>query len=119
MFRIVDGKGFHITFENGVIVSVQFGWGSYRKGYPDLTNAPGDFEKTSKILYARESGGGYISEVNAQLGMEGSPDAEIAIFDKDGNWLTEEFKKGDSVIGYQTAEDVLKALNWAARYKKK
>jgi hypothetical protein len=29
MFRITDGKGFQMTFDNGWTVSVQFGYGNY------------------------------------------------------------------------------------------
>lgn len=113
MFRIIDGKGFHITFENGVTVSVQFGWGNYCRNYPHNI----EFEKTGKILYSNKDGG-YLTELNAQMGMEGSPNAEIAIFKENGDWLTEKFKKGgDSVIGYCTPKEVLEALNWAAKYK--
>jgi hypothetical protein len=33
MFRITGGKGFHITFQNGYAVSVQFGPGNYCDNY--------------------------------------------------------------------------------------
>ena len=29
MFKITMGKGFHVKFENGVILSTQFGYGNY------------------------------------------------------------------------------------------
>lgn len=32
-FRICDQKGFHVTFENGWTVSVQFGGGNYSQNY--------------------------------------------------------------------------------------
>lgn len=32
-FSITDGKGFHIRFENGATVSVQFGYGNYCDNY--------------------------------------------------------------------------------------
>ena len=33
MFRITDNKGFHLTFKNGVTISVQFGIGNYGDNY--------------------------------------------------------------------------------------
>lgn len=33
MFKITGGKGFHVTFENGWTVSVQFGRGNYSGNY--------------------------------------------------------------------------------------
>jgi hypothetical protein len=56
MFKITHGKGFHMTFENGWTVSVQWGMGNY--------------------------GNYYDEEVD---GM-GSTTAEIAAWDIDGNW---------------------------------
>jgi len=99
MFRINGGKGFQVTFKNGVTVSVQFGVGNYCKDY-------------NKFPVIED----YIKESKEQA-ENGSPNAEIAIFNKDG-WLTKEFKDdGDDVLGYKTPEQVLKALNWAKKYK--
>ena len=33
MFKITSGKGFHMTFDNGYTVSVQFGAGNYGDNY--------------------------------------------------------------------------------------
>ena len=42
-FSITDGKGFHVRFANGVIVSVQWGYGNYSDNYDNrdaMTAAP-------------------------------------------------------------------------------
>ena len=93
-FKILDNKGFHITFANGVCVSVQFGGGNYCQNY----DAEIDSLRTE--------------------GMR-SPDAELAMWDGDGNWITQEYdpSQSDSVIGQVVASDVLKALIWAEAYK--
>ena len=43
-------------------------------------------------------------------------DAEIAIFNKYGEFVTNQWKdcRGDDVIGWQSPEDVTSALVWAA-----
>ena len=91
-FKITDNKGFHITFRNGVTVSVQFGGGSYCQNYNDNI-VPNPEDKTC---------------VNA----------EIAIWDKTGRWLTKEFRPdiNDDVIGWVLPDEVLKALIWAEAY---
>jgi hypothetical protein len=62
VFKITDGKGFHITFENGWTVSVQWGSGNYCDNY----SRP-------------------YSE-NTLCGAEGSQTAEIAAWDANGKW---------------------------------
>ena len=98
MFKITHGKGFHITFKNGITVSVQFGEFNYCGKYP-------------RNLMNRDQ----------KQAIKGVEDAEIAIFEskKIGRWLTKEFTKDNSdVLGYQTPEQVLEALIWAKNYKK-
>lgn len=83
-----------MTFKNGVTVSVQFGPGNYCDNYdlPMLVPPANSIE---------------------------SSDAEIAIWDKNKKWITTEFQdKDDTVLGHQSSEEVLKALNWAANYKR-
>ena len=100
MFKITNGKGFHITFPNGVTVSVQFGVANYCANYPTLILT----DITSESIKQAEAG---------------SHDAEIAIWDKDGNWITKKFKQNeDNIIGYQSPNDLLKILIWAEQYKK-
>ena len=74
MFKIMSDKnhkGFHMTFENGWTVSVQFGKQNYASNR----------ENTDESL-----------------------DAEIAAWDKDGNW--HKFANGDTVFGYEHPNDV-------------
>jgi hypothetical protein len=80
MFKITQGKGFHMTFANGWTVSVQWGAGNYS----DHNSA--------------------LDTPNAALGAKGSATAEIAAWDKDGKW----FNFGhDEVRGYVRADEVL------------
>ena len=53
MFRITDGKGFHLTFANGWTVSVQFGYGNYCENY-NKKNA--DESKNAEIAAWDEGG---------------------------------------------------------------
>ena len=93
MFKITGGAGFHIRFENGYTVSVQFGACTYSENH-----------------------GYFSSDVdNAKLGASGSATAEVAVF-KDGErglLKVPEFN-GDTVGGYYTPAQVLALLNWAA-----
>src|SRR5678816_1702525 len=90
-FRCCDNKGFHITFENGVTVSVQFG--KYN----------------------------YITNRDTQRDGEHSITAEIAAFAKDGSWLTKQLvdeDPGDDVLGWQTPADVFAFMQRAAAWPK-
>jgi len=89
MFKITGGKGFHIKFDNGYTVSVQFGGGSYSQNY---------HEEISTEAYIEQ-------------GKRGSDNAEVAVF-KDGEGLIKMFD-GDNVKGYQTPKEVLELLIWA------
>jgi hypothetical protein len=65
MFKITEGKGFHIQFKNGWVVSVQWGSGNYGQNYviqPDPTES-------------RET-------LNRNLGAKGAAEAEVAIWYK-------------------------------------
>ena len=78
MFKIMSDKnhkGFHMTFENGWTVSVQFGKQNYASNR----------ENTDESL-----------------------DAEIAAWDKDGNW--HKFANGDTVFGYEHPNDVAESI---------
>jgi len=95
-FRIIGHKGFHIRLGNGMCVSVQFGGGNYGDNYHMRIGT----EREHHRLASRT--------------------AEIAIWDESGDgeskWVTQEFSGNahDPVLGYQTPEQVLAALNWAA-----
>lgn len=99
MFKVTDGKGFHIEFENGITVSVQFGAGNYCQNY----------NSRETVL---QTGGNMTSM-----------DAEVAIWDKEGNWLAREYVKEvleekpmDTVLPRQTVSDVMKILAWAENF---
>jgi len=85
MFKIIDAKGFHITFDNGWTVSVQFGAGNYCDHYGSL-----EFGKSA----------------------EPSTTAEIAAWDSVGKWY--EFET-DSVKGYCSPAEVLAFINLIAK----
>jgi len=96
-FAICGNKGFHVTFANGVTVSVQFGGGNYCANY-------------DAQIYPQPMDGAK------------SPNAEVAAMgpggEGRGHWLTKGWKdEGDDVLGDQTPADVLSLLNWAAKYK--
>lgn len=92
-FRITNKKGFHITFENGYTVSVQFGPGNYCDNY--------------------NRGVGHDDE---QCGKEGSRTAECAVWGPDGQMIArfgdDEYR--DTVSNRSTPAEVLALLNWAA-----
>lgn len=91
-FRNTHGKGFQITFPNGVMLSTQFGWGNYCEN------------SISKRL---------IKEKMEKIDWE-SDDCEIAIINSDGKWITKEFKdKEDDVMGWVTMTEWLEAFDWA------
>jgi len=100
MFKITNGKGFWITFKNGYTVSVQFGI---------------DNECSNKSVEC------YDDPVRADMeaGKRGSQTAEVVIWDAAGTyilppWAGEDEKKM-GVLDYQSAEEVLRILNWVAR----
>lgn len=84
MFRINDNKGFQIKFDNGYMVSVQFGPGNYSSNYSL------GFEEMGRPMIAAS--------------------AETALIDPEGNFVA---YKDDDVQGHQTAKDVLELLNYA------
>jgi hypothetical protein len=91
MFRITDGKGFGVQFENGYTVSVQFGPGNYADHYDRR-----------------------IGRDEVDCGREGSMTAECAVINQKGELIEHPLCDGDTVSGRNTAEQVLTLLNWAA-----
>jgi len=87
MFRITNNKGFHIEFNNGWKVSVQFGSANYCQNY----------DKREKS----ERG-------------EFSIDAEIAAFSPDGEM--HKFPDGNAVQGWQSPEEVLGFMNLVSSF---
>jgi hypothetical protein len=81
--------GFQITLENGVTVSTMFGYGNY---------CDAKYE-------------GYNPET-------GCKDAEIALWDSTGKWITEEVLNcGDDITGYKTPNDLVEILYKASKWK--
>lgn len=96
MFKITENKGFHMTFENGVTISVQFGFGNYCENKLDY-----------KIM-------DYL--INCIPKNVESVDAEIMIWDGNDKVITDKIFD-DDVQGYLSPNDVLKAMVWASEYK--
>lgn len=97
-FRISEGKGFRIRFENGWGVSVQFGPGNNCDNY--------DME---------------IGFDDLEAGNRGSNTAEIAINHDDGQWCEYCYDEGedlkDIIRGHVTPKTVLDLMNYAAALK--
>lgn len=91
-FRITSHRGFHITFENGYTVSVQFGAGNYCEHYNDDWSLPGEPRFAA---------------------FASSSDAETAVWGPDGKMIDYD-NSGDSVQGYRPPWEVLALLNWAS-----
>ena len=83
-FKTTSRNGFHITFENGWTVSVQFGRGNYcANRYHDGVTDPDPIPP--------------------------SANAEVAAWDAKGDWYR--FEDGDTVRGYMTPAAVLAFMN--------
>ena len=95
-FKITGGKGFHITFENGWTISVQFGPGNYCDNYGMSIGGKEDIE----------------------AGKGGSTTAECAIFNPDGEMI-EHKGWGNIVSSRSTPAEVLKYMSWTAKQKSK
>lgn len=87
MFKITDAKGFHITYDNGYTISVQFGYYNY------CTN------------YNRR-------DETHEHGVE-SITAEVAIWNHHHDFITNDFLGNNDVLSRQTPSEVLKAMIWA------
>lgn len=93
-FAITYGKGFHIKFDNGITVSVQFGPGSYCENY-DKSILEFYQDKNPEAIYT-------------------SKDAEVAAWNKNGVWYnfeTEKFEDGTDPIGHVSPANLLMHMN--------
>lgn len=104
MFKITDGKGFQVTFENGITVSVQFGYGNYCENYDKPIFEKAAISPTGHFLHQ---------------GQVESKNAELAIIGPGKMWRLKEFdtEQDDDVAGHVDAAYVLKALIWASEQK--
>lgn len=100
-FSIVGGKGFSLTFSNGVTVSVQFGPANYCENRDYST--PSFMLEESKPLYD-------------------SNNAEVGIWKADGTWITRQIfeklgeKLDDDVKGWVDADTVALLIQAATEY---
>jgi len=79
MFRTTMNKGFQMTFDNGITISVQFGYGNYSSNRDE---APID--------------------ARTETGLQ-SETAEIAVWDAKDRWMNFDH---DQVKGWVSANDV-------------
>lgn len=88
-FKSTNNRGFQMTFENGWTISVQFGHGNYcdNNHHPEGWN----FSKKQEVTE--------------------SSDAEIAIWDADGEWYN---FGSDTVKGYCSADEVATWIKFTA-----
>jgi len=92
MLKATQNKGFSLTFENGLTISVQFG--------------------TMNYCERKNNSSTYKSEMLNEQDIIESKNAEIAIWDKDDNW----FNFGsDTVKGRCSANEV---ANWIEKISK-
>ena len=101
-FNITNGRGFCITLANGMSVSVQFGSMNYCQNY----------NLRDERLMLRQ-GVKYLDQHECD-------DAEIALWDKNGEWVTKKCWKEafdvelyDDVVGRVSPNTVVAVLNWA------
>lgn len=103
MFKATLNRGFKLNFENGVSISVQWGYGNYCSNR-DLKKGMMDPMKPEFAL-------GFESET-----------AEVLIEKGEGNPITPIYaesigKSHDGLVcGWLTADEVVDAISWAKRY---
>lgn len=100
MFKTTMNKGFHMTFDNGITISVQWGLGNYCE--------------------SGRLGGLWGDESKQQVWS--SADAEIAIWDEHNDWITADVaemvgmrRPNDEVIGHLQPHQVLMFMNAASK----
>ena len=93
MIKINRNSNFHITFDNGVTVSILIAGGSYSNNHDAEI---GEEQKQKSII---------------------SSNAEITVWTKGNKWITGELTgKGNDVEGWVEPNDILNILNKAAFY---
>jgi hypothetical protein len=80
-----SGKGFHLTFENGLTISVQWGWCNYCS---NKTLSKGLKDELTTLIQNRT-----FDAISA----------EIAVWDAEGTWMNFEH---DQVKGWVSADEV-------------
>ncbi len=87
MFRITDKKGFHMTFDNGITVSVQFGEGNYCSNRIEVHKDQGD------IICSN---------------------AEVAVWNNKNEDIISKFTRNEK--GWVSADRVAEIIIWAKNY---
>ena len=85
--RITSGKGFHMEFANGWMVSVQFGAGNY------CQNRDAEFDN------------------DIATGRKGASNAECAVFSPDGEMAQLE-GWDDTVKGWMSPDEIAELITW-------
>ena len=105
MFKL-ENDGYSMIFENGHTVSVRWSSSHY---------------VTGRTLKALEVSAGQNATVTFETFGDGRPgrrtdsvDAEVAVIDAAGEFLKTPFNDTDTVIGWQSPNQVLKIMEWAA-----
>lgn len=91
MFKITEGKGFHMTFANGYTVSVQWGTRNY-------------CENQTVGLFDAD-----YYKVNREKAELGCKNAEVAVWHEDTGFDRFE-ESSDDVIGWRSPEQVVTIL---------
>ena len=98
-FTATMGKGVYLEFDNGYVISAQWGYMNYCENYM----------KSEKDLIGKRP-----SEIRLE-----SETCEIAIWDKNGEWITKDILRElgeeeiyDDVLGYVTMNKFLKIVNY-------
>jgi len=103
MFKL-GNNGYSMTFENGHTVSVRWHkYGNYVSGRAAYT----------RYVYD-EGSKGSSRHVEMEAMATNSVDAEVAVIDAAGKFLKTPFNDTDTVIGWQSPNQVLKIMEWAA-----
>lgn len=95
MIKSTKNKGFHMTFKNGITISVQF-------GYTNYCSRKSEYPFDSSKLEEQDEMRQHIIE---------SETAEVAIWDKEGKWFKFET---DTVKGWVDANTVAQWINIAS-----
>ena len=98
VFKLAN-NGYSMTFENGVTVSVR--WSSMHY-------------VTGRAAYARSVTGETLAIADLEAMATDSANAEVAVIDATGEHLETPFNDTDTVIGWQSPNQVLKIMEWAA-----
>jgi len=91
MIRSTQNRGFQMEFKNGITISVQFGTMNYCKRKNETLESSSTTSDMEKMF--PEMG----------IHMVESPNAEIAIWDKEGTWFNFGY---DDVKGWIEADEV-------------